>query len=56
MERNWRAGQENWGSVMGIDTTGLKIRGAVYDYLHILDIRSHDPLVALYVTEKTQPR
>jgi len=37
-------GQENWGSVMGIDTTGLKIRGAVYVYIHIADVMSRDPL------------
>lgn len=36
--------QENWGSVMGIDTTGLKIRGAAYVYLHIADVMTCDPL------------
>ena len=36
--------QENWGSVMGIDTTCLKIRGAPCVYLHVADVMSHDPL------------
>lgn len=36
--------RENCGSVMGIDTTGLKIRGEQYVYLHIADVTSHDPL------------
>jgi len=39
-----KKGKENWGSVMGIDTTGLKIRGAHYVYLHIADVTSRDPL------------
>ena len=36
--------QSGWGFVMGIDTSGLKIRGKNYVYLHIADVTSHDPL------------
>lgn len=35
---------EKWGSVLGIDTTGLKIRGGHKVYLHVADIMSGDPL------------
>jgi transposase-like protein len=38
-------GQRNWGSVIGIDTTCLKIRGVHYVYLHVADVTSGDPLV-----------
>jgi len=44
--------QENWGSVMGIDTTGLKIRGVEYVYLHIADILSRDPLAYAVCTRE----
>lgn len=43
--------QSGWGFVMGIDTSGLKIRGKNYVYLHIADAASHDPL-AYAVCEK----
>ncbi len=36
--------QSDSGFVMGIDTSGLKIRGKNYVYLHIADATSHDPL------------
>lgn len=39
-----RKGQVNWGSVMGMDTTCLKIRGAAFVYLHVADVISRDPL------------
>jgi len=44
--------QEKWGSVMGIDTTGLKIRGVHYVYLHIADVTSRDPLVYAVCTRE----
>jgi len=47
-----KKGQENWGSVMGIDTTGLKIRGAAYVYLHIADVMSRDPLAYAVCTRE----
>jgi transposase-like protein len=43
--------QRGGGFVMGIDTSGLKIRGKNYVYLHIADAVSHDPL-AYAVCEK----
>jgi transposase-like protein len=36
--------RSGWGFVMGIDTSGLKISGKNYVYLHIADVTSHDPL------------
>jgi hypothetical protein len=35
---------EKWGSVLGIDTTGLEIRRVHYVYLHVADITSRAPL------------
>lgn len=39
-----KKGQSDWGFIMGIDTSGLKIRGANYVYLHVADVTSGDPL------------
>jgi hypothetical protein len=39
-----KKGHSNWGFVMGIDTTGLKIRGADHIYFHTADVTSCDPL------------
>jgi hypothetical protein len=50
-----KKGQENWGSVMGIDTTGLKIRGAAYVYLHIADVMTRDPLAYTVCTGEDAP-
>jgi transposase-like protein len=35
---------EKWGSVLGIDTTGLKIRRDHWVYLHVADVTSGHPL------------
>jgi hypothetical protein len=47
-----KKGQDNWGSVMGIDTTGLKTRGVAYVYLHIADVTSRDPLAYAVCTRE----
>lgn len=33
-----------WGSIMGIDTTVLKVKGAMFIYIHVVDVASSDPL------------
>lgn len=44
--------QNNWGFVMGIDTTGLKSRGTNYTYLHVADVTSKDDLAYELVRRK----
>jgi transposase-like protein len=44
--------QNNWGFVMGIDTTTLKSRGTNYTYLHVVDVTSKDDLVYELIRRK----